>query len=52
MVEMVMDLENIAEEFAQNVAAQTDAIWCGDRKGGYFRASTISVQTFTRAAST
>jgi hypothetical protein len=29
-----MELENIAEEFARNVAAQTDAIWRGDRKGG------------------
>ncbi|WNG41729.1 DUF2019 domain-containing protein [Archangium minus] len=29
-----MDLGSIAEEFAQNVAAQTDAIWRGDRKGG------------------
>lgn len=29
-----MDLESIAEEFAQNVAAQTDAIMRGDRKGG------------------
>ncbi|EPX58174.1 hypothetical protein D187_004211 [Cystobacter fuscus DSM 2262] len=31
---MVMDLEGIAEEFALNVAAQTDAIHRGDRKGG------------------
>jgi len=29
-----MELESIAEEFARNVAAQTDAIWRGDRKGG------------------
>lgn len=29
-----MDLKSIAEDFAQNVAAQTDAIWRGDRKGG------------------
>jgi hypothetical protein len=29
-----MNLEDIAGEFAQNVAAQTDAIMRGDRKGG------------------
>jgi hypothetical protein len=29
-----MDLETIVEEFARNVAAQTDAIMRGDRKGG------------------
>jgi len=29
-----MDLESIVEEFARNVAAQTDAIMRGDRKGG------------------
>ena len=29
-----MDLVNVVEEFALNVAAQTDAIWQGDRKGG------------------
>jgi hypothetical protein len=29
-----MDLASIVEEFAKNVAAQTDAIWKGDRKGG------------------
>jgi hypothetical protein len=29
-----MDLGIIAEEFARNVAAQTDAIMRGDRKGG------------------
>jgi len=29
-----MNLENIAEEFAQNVAAQTDAIMRGDSKFG------------------
>lgn len=29
-----MDLASVAEEFALNVAAQTDAIWHGDRKGG------------------
>ena len=29
-----MKLEDIAEDFARNVAAQTDAIMRGDRKGG------------------
>ena len=29
-----MNLDEIAEDFARNVAAQTDAIWRGDRKGG------------------
>jgi hypothetical protein len=29
-----MNLEGVAEEFARNVAAQTDAIWRGDRTGG------------------
>jgi hypothetical protein len=29
-----MNLEDIAEEFARNVAAQTDAIQRGDSKGG------------------
>jgi len=29
-----MDLRSLVEEFAKNVAAQTDAIWRGDRKGG------------------
>ncbi|WP_257463325.1 DUF2019 domain-containing protein [Archangium lipolyticum] len=29
-----MDLGSIVEDFAQNVAAQTDAIMRGDRKGG------------------
>lgn len=29
-----MDLNGLAEEFARNVAAQTDAIWRGERGGG------------------
>ncbi|HZH76581.1 MAG TPA: hypothetical protein VEY88_11140 [Archangium sp.] len=29
-----MELERIVEEFAQNVASHTDAIWRGDRTGG------------------
>jgi hypothetical protein len=29
-----MDLKGIAEDFARNVAAQTDAIWSGDRGRG------------------
>jgi Domain of unknown function (DUF2019) len=29
-----MEMGSLAEEFARNVAAQTDAIWRGDRKGG------------------
>ena len=29
-----MNLGKIAEEFARNVAAHTDAIWSGDRTGG------------------
>lgn len=29
-----MELGSIVEDFAQNVAAQTDAIMAGDRKGG------------------
>jgi hypothetical protein len=29
-----MDLESIVEEFARNVAAQTDAIMRGDRRKG------------------
>lgn len=29
-----MDLESVVEEFARNVAAQTDAIMRGDRRGG------------------
>jgi hypothetical protein len=30
----VMTLEELVEQFAQNVAAQTDAIWRGDAKTG------------------
>jgi hypothetical protein len=29
-----MGLESIVEEFAENVAAHTDALWRGDRTGG------------------
>jgi hypothetical protein len=29
-----MNLEEIAGDFAQNVAAHTDAVWQGDRTGG------------------
>jgi len=29
-----MNLGELAEEFARNVAAHTDAIWSGDRTGG------------------
>ncbi len=29
-----MSLEKVAEEFAWNVAAHTDAIWNADRTGG------------------
>ncbi len=29
-----MNLESLAEEFAHNVTAQTDAIWRGDAKAG------------------
>ncbi|MFP2896278.1 DUF2019 domain-containing protein [Corallococcus sp. 4LFB] len=31
---MTADLQKLVEEFAQNVAAQTDAIWRGDAKTG------------------